>query len=93
MYSDASGRYSIPIEFAGGRVANYWAGFPIDIETGRWVKGARAFRILDNINEAFIRCDGKSMALESDGSARDWPKDGDQSPWYGKSGKSPLDQV
>ena len=114
--SGAQTRYSIPIELSFARGTNYWATLAIDIETGRWVVGNAAFRILEKINEGFMECDGLRMSTkpgdfssmkspkarflvnEHEVTFEEWkahresemPKDGEQSPYYGSSGRTLL---
>jgi hypothetical protein len=116
LFTDATGRYSIPIELSFARGTNYWATLAIDIETGRWVVGNAAFRILEKINEGFMECDGLRMSTkpgdfssmkspkarflvnEHEVTFEEWkahresemPKDGEQSPYYGSSGRTLL---
>jgi hypothetical protein len=116
LFTDSTGRYSIPIELSFTRGTNYWATLAIDIETGRWIVGKAAFRFLEKINEGFMQCDGLRMSTEpGDFSSmespkahflvnehevtfEEWrahresemPKDGEQSPYYGASGRTLL---
>jgi hypothetical protein len=115
VYTDETGRYSVPIERAVGPGLNFCASAAIDIETGRWIVGEPVRPIMDRINEGFMECDGLRLSIacalfESFRSPKskfaigdrevtfdEWaahvkagmPQDGDQSPYYGWSGKSP----
>lgn len=119
-YTDHTGQYSIPVELIFRKGYNYLAYDAIDVETGRWVIGERAARILAAVNEGFFECDRVQLYIgerQADCSSlrgtksrfmigdrevsfdefavhqktRE-PKDGDQSPFYGPGGVSPLDR-
>ncbi|MFZ0031450.1 MAG: hypothetical protein WAK84_06225 [Candidatus Cybelea sp.] len=75
LYVDDSGSYSVPIELASGSGTNFSATDAIEVDTGRWVVGERAVRILEKINEGFIQCDGVQMSIgKYDWSSLDSPK-------------------